>query len=63
MLDRICSVAPYANCLTELQGVMNDPSLGPGLYYHYVETRIGIADGQKQFGVNKLDFSSGWSVV
>ncbi|KAF3050727.1 hypothetical protein E8E11_006371 [Didymella keratinophila] len=45
------------------QGVMNDPSLGPVLYYHYVDTRIGYADGQKQFGVNKLDFSSGWPVV
>ena len=45
------------------QGVMNDPSLGPVLYYHYVDTRIGYADGQKQFGVNKLDCSSGWPVV
>jgi arabinan endo-1,5-alpha-L-arabinosidase len=45
------------------QGVMNDPSLGPVLYYHYVDTRIGYADGQKQFGVNKLNFSSGWPVV
>jgi arabinan endo-1,5-alpha-L-arabinosidase len=45
------------------QGFMNDPSLGPVIYYHYVDTRIGYADGQKQFGVNKLDFSSGWPVV
>lgn len=45
------------------QGVFNDPSLGPVLYYHYVDTRIGYADGQKQFGVNKLSFSSGWPVV
>jgi arabinan endo-1,5-alpha-L-arabinosidase len=45
------------------QGVFNDPSLGPVLYYHYVDTRIGYADGQKQFGINKLDFSSGWPVV
>jgi len=45
------------------QGIMNDPSLGPVIYYHYVDTRIGYADGQKQFGVNKLDFSSGWPVV
>ncbi|KAF2476670.1 endo-1,5-alpha-L-arabinosidase [Lindgomyces ingoldianus] len=45
------------------QGVFTDPSLGPVLYYHYVDTRIGYADGQKQFGVNKLSFSSGWPVV
>ncbi|KAF2110294.1 putative extracellular endo-1,5-alpha-L-arabinase [Lophiotrema nucula] len=45
------------------QGVFNDPSLGPVLYYHYVDTRIGYADGQKQFGINKLSFSSGWPVV
>ncbi|KAF2750000.1 glycoside hydrolase family 43 protein [Sporormia fimetaria CBS 119925] len=45
------------------QGVWNDPSLGPVLYYHYVDTRIGYADAQKQFGVNKIDFSSGWPVV
>ncbi|KAF9735337.1 hypothetical protein PMIN06_000578 [Paraphaeosphaeria minitans] len=45
------------------QGVYYDPALGPVLYYHYVDTRIGYADGQKQFGVNKIDFSSGWPVV
>lgn len=42
---------------------MNDVSLGPVVYYHYVDTRIGYADSQKQFGINKLDFSSGWPVV
>ncbi|KAJ4363493.1 hypothetical protein N0V83_009788 [Neocucurbitaria cava] len=45
------------------QGVYYDPSLGPVLYYHYVDTRIGYADGQKKFGINKIDFSSGWPVV
>ncbi|KAL8805852.1 MAG: hypothetical protein Q9200_005273 [Gallowayella weberi] len=45
------------------QGVIDDPKLGPVLYYHYVNTRIGYSDGQKQFGVNKLNFSSGWPVV
>ncbi|KAL9593746.1 MAG: hypothetical protein Q9219_007405 [cf. Caloplaca sp. 3 TL-2023] len=45
------------------QGIIHDPSLGPVLYYHYVDTRIGYSDGQKQFGVNKLNFSSGWPVV
>jgi arabinan endo-1,5-alpha-L-arabinosidase len=45
------------------QGVYYDPEMGPVLYYHYVDTRIGYADGQKKFGVNKIDFSSGWPVV
>ncbi|EAW09988.1 arabinan endo-1,5-alpha-L-arabinosidase [Aspergillus clavatus NRRL 1] len=45
------------------QGVFTDPALGPVLYYHYVDTRIGYADGQKRFGWNKIDFSSGWPVV
>ncbi|KAF2825176.1 endo-1,5-alpha-L-arabinosidase [Ophiobolus disseminans] len=45
------------------QGVLYDPSLGPVLYYHYVDTRIGYGDGQKKFGINKIDFSSGWPVV
>ena len=45
------------------QGIINDPLLGHVLYYHYVDTRIGYSDGQKQFGVNKLNFSSGWPVV
>ncbi|KAG7395675.1 hypothetical protein PHYBOEH_003354 [Phytophthora boehmeriae] len=45
------------------QGVYNDPKNGPVLYYHYVDTRIGYADGDKRFGWNKLDFSSGWPTV
>ncbi|KAK4145076.1 glycosyl hydrolase [Dichotomopilus funicola] len=45
------------------QGVYQDPTNGPVLYYHYVDTRIGYADGQKKFGWNKIDFSSGWPVV
>jgi len=45
------------------QGVYDDSELGPILYYHYVDTRIGYGDGQKQFGINKIDFSSGWPVV
>ncbi|KAF1958898.1 endo-1,5-alpha-L-arabinosidase [Byssothecium circinans] len=44
-------------------GVFSDPSLGPVLYYHYVDTRVGYGDGQKRFGLNKIDFSSGWPVV
>ncbi|KAK0625149.1 glycoside hydrolase family 43 protein [Bombardia bombarda] len=45
------------------QGVYQDPRRGPVIYYHYVDTRVGYADGQKRFGWNKLDFSSGWPVV
>lgn len=45
------------------QGVYYDPSMGPVLYYHYVDTRIGYADGQKKLGINKIDWSSGWPVV
>ncbi|KAJ5577364.1 Glycoside hydrolase family 43 [Penicillium sp. DV-2018c] len=45
------------------QGVYNDSSLGPVLYYHYVDTTVGYADGQKLFGWSKIDFSSGWPVV
>lgn len=45
------------------RGVFADPTLGPVLYYHYVDTNIGYADGQKLFGWNAIDFSSGWPVV
>ncbi|RYP08216.1 hypothetical protein DL764_002031 [Monosporascus ibericus] len=45
------------------QGVYDDPAHGPILYYHYVDTNIGFADGDKQFGWNNIDFSSGWPVV
>ncbi|KAI9984336.1 hypothetical protein PInf_005684 [Phytophthora infestans] len=33
------------------QGVYDDTKHGPVLYYHYVDTKIGYADGQKQFGL------------
>ncbi|KAI1811971.1 glycoside hydrolase family 43 protein [Poronia punctata] len=45
------------------QGVYDDPTHGPILYYHYVDTTIGYADGDKRFGWNTIDFSSGWPVV
>ncbi|KAJ0423606.1 putative arabinan endo-1,5-alpha-L-arabinosidase A [Aspergillus carlsbadensis] len=45
------------------QGIFTDPTLGPVLYYHYVDTTIGYADSQKVFGWNVIDFSSGWPVV
>lgn len=46
-----------------IRGVFTDSSLGPVLYYHYVDTTIGYADSQKLFGWNQIDFSSGWPVV
>jgi arabinan endo-1,5-alpha-L-arabinosidase len=33
------------------------------LYYHYVDKTIGYADGDKRFGWNTINFSSGWPVV
>ncbi|PYI35015.1 endo-alpha-1,5-arabinanase precursor [Aspergillus indologenus CBS 114.80] len=45
------------------QGVYDDPTYGPVLYYHYVDTTVGYADDQKLFGWNTIDFSSGWPVV
>ncbi|KAJ5653841.1 hypothetical protein N7490_000844 [Penicillium lividum] len=45
------------------QGVYDDPTYGPVLYYHYINTDIGYADDDKQFGWNVLDFSTGWPVV
>jgi hypothetical protein len=49
--------------LTFLRGVYTDPSLGPVLYYHYVDTTVGYSDSQKRFGWNQINFSSGWPVV
>ncbi|KAH0355146.1 putative arabinan endo-1,5-alpha-L-arabinosidase A, partial [Aureobasidium melanogenum] len=45
------------------QGVYNDPVMGWILYYHYVDTNIGYADGQKLFGVNKIKWVNGWPTV
>ncbi|CAH0516514.1 unnamed protein product [Peronospora belbahrii] len=45
------------------QGVYNDPTHGLVLYYHYVDTTVGYADGKKYSGWNKLDFSSGWPTL
>ncbi|KAK3995335.1 glycosyl hydrolase [Cladorrhinum sp. PSN332] len=46
------------------QGVFEDGINGsPVIYYHYVDTRVGYADGQKRFGWNWLRFEAGWPVV
>ncbi|TKA72835.1 putative arabinan endo-1,5-alpha-L-arabinosidase A [Friedmanniomyces simplex] len=45
------------------QGVYDDLVEGSVLYYHYVDTNIGYADGDKVLGINKIDWSTGWPVV
>jgi len=46
------------------QGVFADTSSGGTvLYYHYVDTNIGFADGDKLFGWNLLGWSDGWPSV
>ncbi|KAJ9623084.1 hypothetical protein H2203_006016 [Taxawa tesnikishii (nom. ined.)] len=45
------------------QGVYNDPKNGWVLYYHYVDTTIGYADGDKRLGINKISWSGGWPTV
>ncbi|PYH91135.1 arabinan endo-1,5-alpha-L-arabinosidase A [Aspergillus ellipticus CBS 707.79] len=45
------------------QGVFDDPEEGTVLYYHYINTDIGYADDDKQFGWNKITWSSGWPSV
>lgn len=45
------------------QGVYDDPSLGWVMYYHYVDTTVGYADGDKLLGVNKIVWSNGWPTV
>ncbi|TGZ80154.1 endo-1,5-alpha-L-arabinosidase [Ascodesmis nigricans] len=43
------------------QGVFADPASGGTiLYYHYIDKRIGYADGDKRFGWNVLSWSGGW---
>jgi arabinan endo-1,5-alpha-L-arabinosidase len=45
------------------QGVYDDPELGAVLYYHYVNIPDGYSDGAKLFGINVIDWTSGWPVV
>ncbi|RYP17637.1 hypothetical protein DL765_004419 [Monosporascus sp. GIB2] len=45
------------------QGIMTDPKHGTVLYYHYVDTRVGFADGDKKFGWNTVHWSGGWPSV
>ncbi|KAK6604508.1 arabinan endo-1,5-alpha-L-arabinosidase A [Botrytis cinerea] len=45
------------------QGLYMDPTHGPVIFYHYVDTTVGYADGDKKLGINKVSFSSGWPVL
>ncbi|GKZ97875.1 hypothetical protein AnigIFM59636_001693 [Aspergillus niger] len=45
------------------QGVFDDPEYGTILYYHYINTEVGYADGDKQFGWNVINWSDGWPSV
>ncbi|TEA16062.1 putative arabinan endo-1,5-alpha-L-arabinosidase A [Colletotrichum sidae] len=45
------------------QGVLADPERGAVLYYHYMNTDIGYADSQTQFGWNAISWSGGWPSV
>jgi arabinan endo-1,5-alpha-L-arabinosidase len=45
------------------QGVMDHPTYGAVLYYHYLDTSIGYADGDAQFGWNQITWSNGWPTV
>ncbi|PYI08344.1 arabinan endo-1,5-alpha-L-arabinosidase A [Aspergillus sclerotiicarbonarius CBS 121057] len=45
------------------QGIYDDPEYGVIIYYHYINTEIGYADGDKQFGWNVLEWSDGWPSV
>ncbi|PWY82165.1 endo-alpha-1,5-arabinanase precursor [Aspergillus heteromorphus CBS 117.55] len=45
------------------QGIFDDPTEGVIIYYHYINTDIGYADDDKQFGWNKLTWTDGWPSV
>ncbi|KAB8069292.1 glycosyl hydrolase [Aspergillus leporis] len=45
------------------QGVLNDKTLGPVLYYHYADKTIGLAVTDYRFGWNRLSWTDGWPVV
>ncbi|KAK6217922.1 hypothetical protein LQW54_003210 [Pestalotiopsis sp. IQ-011] len=45
------------------QGIFDDPTYGAVLYYHYVDTTVGYADGDKKFGWNTISWSTGWPTV
>jgi arabinan endo-1,5-alpha-L-arabinosidase len=45
------------------RGILDDPSKGFVLYYHYADTRIGKAVEDYQFGWNQLTWENDWPSV
>lgn len=45
------------------QGIIDDPTHGPVIYYHYANTSIGLDGSDYQFGWNVLDWSGGWPSI
>ncbi|KAG6366042.1 hypothetical protein INS49_000218 [Diaporthe citri] len=45
------------------QGVLDDPTYGPILYYRYVNTTIGYAVADYQWGWNVIDWADGWPTI
>ncbi|POS74181.1 endo-alpha-1,5-arabinanase [Diaporthe helianthi] len=46
------------------QGILVDTAYdGAVMYYHYADTRVGLADSQYLFGFNKISWSTGWPVL
>ncbi|KAK4220494.1 putative arabinan endo-1,5-alpha-L-arabinosidase A [Podospora fimiseda] len=46
------------------QGIIEGEGGRPVMYYHYVDSRVGFADGQKRLGWNWVTFDvGGWPVV
>jgi arabinan endo-1,5-alpha-L-arabinosidase len=45
------------------QSVYLIPGIGPVIYYHYADTRVGYGTYEKLLGMNFLNFSTGWPVV
>ncbi|KAL2280557.1 hypothetical protein FJTKL_12527 [Diaporthe vaccinii] len=45
------------------QGVLDDPTYGPILYYRYVNTTIGYAVADYQWGWNVIDWVDGWPTI
>jgi len=45
------------------QGVIDHPTLGAVLYYHYIDTAISFSDAETQFGWNQIIWENGWPTV
>ncbi|KAI3395918.1 hypothetical protein diail_629 [Diaporthe ilicicola] len=45
------------------QGVLDDPTYGPILYYRYINTTIGYALADYQWGWNVIDWADGWPTI